>query len=53
MTTKLYTKSGFTYKAQMINYYNKVKANPKVDKCWCGIFAETGYTVQWTYKKEA
>ena len=47
---KLYTKT-FTYKGQMVNYYNKVRKNPKVNMCWCGLFTDTGYTVQWTYKQ--
>lgn len=46
---KLYTKT-FTYEGQMINYYNKVRTNPKIDKCWCGVFTDTGYTVAYTYK---
>ena len=48
--TKLYSKS-FEFKGQMINYYNKVRKNTKIDMCWCGLFMDRGYTVYWTYKQ--
>ena len=46
---KTYKKT-FEYKGQMINYYNKVRTNSKIEFCVCGFFAETGYTVMWWYK---
>lgn len=39
----------FTYKGQMINYYNKVKANPKVTYCTMANDAVKGYVVRWCY----
>lgn len=51
MENKVYEKK-FEYKGQMINYFNKVCANPKVEKCYCGYFhEEQSYMVKWTYKK--
>lgn len=41
-------KKHFEYKGQMINYYNKVKNNPKVKMC-CYFGADEGYTVEWCY----
>lgn len=35
----------FNYKGQMINYYNKVKANPKVKFCIMSTNATKGFTV--------
>jgi hypothetical protein len=49
--TKTYEKT-FEYKGQMVNYYNKVVANPKVDKCFCGLMGGA-YRVVWTYKAKA
>lgn len=46
----MYTKT-FTYKGQMINYYNKVRQNNKIDFCVCGLSAEKGYYVSYTYAK--
>jgi UDP-2,3-diacylglucosamine pyrophosphatase LpxH len=49
--TKVYEKE-FTYKGQMVSYYNKVSENPKVDTCICGYFHDkNSYMVKWTYKK--
>lgn len=47
--SKVYTKT-FEFKGQMINYYNKVKNNPKIAFACCGFFVKTGYTVQYWYK---
>lgn len=46
---KTYTKN-FEYEGQMINYYNKVAKNNKVE--WCGRYTDKNgrYTVKWTYK---
>lgn len=41
----------FQYKGQMINYFNKVKANPNVDFVMCGHSSEKGYYCFYTYKK--
>ena len=42
----------FKYKGQMINYYNKMKSNPKIDFIMSGLFAETrAWTIYYTYKK--
>lgn len=41
----------FQYKGQMINYYNKVVKNPNISFAICGLFASTGYTVQYAYNK--
>ena len=41
----------FTYKGQMINYYNKVRQNKAIDFCVCGLSAEHGYYVSYTYAK--
>lgn len=41
----------FTYKGQMINYYNKVRQNKAIDFCVCGLSAEHGYHVSYTYAK--
>lgn len=42
-------KKHFEYKGQMINYYNKVKNNPKVKMCCCYFGADESYTVEWCY----
>ena len=47
-TGKCYSKS-FTYKGQMVNYYNKVRQNKDVEWCTCSLDAKTGYTVTWKY----
>ena len=39
----------FDYKGQMINYYNKVKANPKVTWCTMSTDVTKGYVVRWSY----
>ena len=39
----------FEYKGQMINYFNKVKANPKVTYCTMCNDVTKGYTVIWSY----
>lgn len=45
-------KKTFEYKGQMINYFNKIKNNPNIDKIWCGWFTATkAYTIYYTYKK--
>lgn len=41
----------FTYKGQMINYYNKVRQNKAIDFCICDLSAEHGYYVSYTYAK--
>lgn len=41
----------FEHKGQMINYYNKVRKNPKIDFCIAGFFMEFGYAVRYSYKK--
>lgn len=40
----------FKYYGQKINYYNKVKNNPAVKEVCCGISAEYGYHVEYSYK---
>lgn len=47
----MYTKT-FTHKGQMINYYNKVKKNKKIDFCMCGFSVEHGYHVSYTYNNK-
>lgn len=42
----------FDYKGQMINYYNKVRQNKAIDFCVCGLSAEHGYYVSYTYAKK-
>lgn len=42
-------KKTFDYKGQMVNYYNKVKANPKVKFCVMYTDETNGYTVEWRY----
>lgn len=39
----------FEYKGQMINYFNKVKQNPKVTYCTMSNDATKGYVVKWSY----
>ncbi len=46
----MYTKT-FTYKGQMINYYNKVRQNKRIGLCTCGLSADLGYYVSYTYTK--
>ena len=45
----------FQYKGQMIKYYNKVRKNPNIDFCLCGLFYDVveygAYTVKYRYKK--
>lgn len=41
----------FEYKGQMINYYNKVRKNKNIAFAWCGLFADLGYCVQYSYKQ--
>ena len=39
-------------KARSINYFNKVKENPKIAMCWrCFDLQEHGYVVKYAYKK--
>lgn len=40
----------FDYKGQMINYYNKVKENPKVTWCMMATEVGVGYVVRWCYQ---
>ena len=50
MRKGLITKT-FEYKGQMVNYYNKAKANPDIAFICCGFFFDTGkYTVMYSYK---
>lgn len=47
---KMITKT-FQHKGQMINYYNKVKNNLKIEAVWCGYFAEfKSYAIQYVYR---
>jgi hypothetical protein len=46
----MYTKS-FENKYQMINYFNKVRANKAIAFCTMGLNANTGWTVNYSYKK--
>lgn len=39
----------FEYKGQMINYYNKVKENPKITWCMMAFEVGVGYVVRWCY----
>lgn len=42
----------FTYKGQMINYYNKIKTNKKIDFAFAAFSAETkAWTIWYEYKK--
>ena len=42
----------FDYKGQMINYYNKIKSNPKIDFAIGCFSAETcAWTIYYNYKK--
>ena len=47
----LYTKK-FEFKGQQVNYYNKVRKNPKVALCWMETNAKLGYVVCWKYKEK-
>ena len=43
----------FEYKGQMVNYYNKAKANSNIAFICCGFFFDTGkYTVMYRYNKQ-
>lgn len=42
-------KKHFIYKGQQVNYYNKVKKNPKVTFCIMYLDATEGYVVEWRY----
>jgi hypothetical protein len=42
----------FDSKGQMVNYYNKVRKNPRVNFCCCYLSATHGaYVVEYEYKK--
>ena len=43
----------FQFKGQMINYFNKVKANPTIDFIVMGLFPNLGYAVQYSYKSNS
>lgn len=43
---KMTIKKHFQYKGQMINYFNKVKANPNIEFCVMYL-GEGGYTVEY------
>lgn len=40
----------FQYKDQMINYYNKVVKNPKIEFASCSFNGTLGYVVKYWYK---
>lgn len=48
--TKKMIKKEFQYKGQMINYYNKVKANDKIKMVVRYLDATKGYVVEYCYK---
>lgn len=45
MDNKKVFRKTFEHKGQMINYYNKVKANPLIAFVTCGYEVGYGYTV--------
>ena len=40
----------FEHKGQMINYYQKLKCNPKIKYCVMMMDATKGYLIQWYYQ---
>ena len=46
---KLYKKN-FEHKGQMINYYNKLRKDERIDWVVCCLNANDGYVCEWQYK---
>lgn len=41
----------FEFKRQMVNYYNKLSNDPRIDVCFAYRSTEYGYIVTWEYNK--